>query len=126
LRTPAAAGWRPTLRGIAALFAALTVAFGVNFWQHAIHANPHIITAAFLAANLFCLTRWAAPGPSNPPWLYLFALSAGMGITHHPLTAIPFPAYLAFILIVRPGLWREWRTWLGLFACGLLGLAVWL
>ncbi len=125
-RTPAASGWRPAWRGIAALFAALTVAFGVNFWQHAIHANPHIVTAAFLAANLFCLTRWAATGPDNPRWLYVFALSAGMGITHHPLTAIPFPAYLVFILLVRPGLWRDGRALLGLVACSLLGLAVWL
>lgn len=110
----------------AAVFAALSVAFGVNYWQHGIHANPHIVTAAFLSANLFFLTRWAAGGTSNPRWLYAFALSAGLGITHHPLTAISGPAYVLFIFIARPGIWREWRTLLGVIAFGLLGLAVWL
>ena len=109
-----------------AVFAALTVAFGVNYWQHAIHANPHIITAAFLSANLFFLTRWATGGTSGRRWLYAFAFSAGLGITHHPLTVISLPAYLLFILIVQPRIWREWRVLLGAVAFGLLGLAVWL
>ena len=112
--------------GVAAVFAALTVAFGVNYWQHAIHANPHIITAAFLSANLFLLTRWATDETDGRRWLYAFAFSAGLGITHHPLTVIPLPAYLLFILVARPRIWREWRVLLGAIACGLLGLTVWL
>ena len=111
---------------VSAVFAALSVAFGVNYWQHGIHANPHIVTAAFLSANLFFLTRWAARGTEKPRWLYIFAFSAGLGITHHPLTAISLPAYGLFILIARPTLWREWRTLLGAAALGLLGLGVWL
>jgi hypothetical protein len=119
---------------LSALFAALTVALAANFWQHSIHANPHIITATFLAANLFFLTKWAA-GQSNPRanvactnnrWLYAFSLSAGLGITHHPLTVMAFPAYLLFILWVRPAIWREWRTLLKVVVFGLLGLSVWL
>src|SRR5690606_185490 len=93
---------------------------------HGIHANPHIVTAAFLSANLFFLTRWAARGTDNPRWFYAFAFSAGLGITHHPLTVISLPAYTLFILIARPTIWREWRTLLGAAALGLLGLAVWL
>lgn len=108
------------------VFAALTVAFGINYWQHAIHANPHIVTAAFLSANLFFLTRWAARGTTETRWLYAFALSAGLGVTHHPLTVISFPAYAIFILVARPGILREWRTLLGLVGFALLGLAVWL
>ncbi|MCI0395396.1 MAG: DUF2723 domain-containing protein [Chloroflexi bacterium] len=128
---------------IAALFAALTVATAVNFWQHAIHTNPHIITAAFLAANLFLLTKWWAceqggreargqrgNSPlllSSPaPWLYLFCFSAGLGVTHHPLTVFTFPAYVLFILWVRPGIWREGRTLLKMIALALLGLSLWL
>ncbi len=121
-----ARGMSPNWATVAAVFAALSIAFGVNYWQHGIHANPHIVTAAFLSANLFFLTRWAAGGTGNPRRLYAFALSAGLGITHHPLTAISGPAYILFILIARPGIWREWRTWLGVVAFGMLGLAVWL
>ncbi len=111
---------------VAAVFAALTFGLAADVWQHAIHANPHIVTAAFLAANLFLLTRWAAGGAADRRWLFAFSLSAGLGVTHHPLTVISFPAYAIFILLARPGILRQWRTWLGMLACAALGLLVWL
>lgn len=122
---------------LAALFGAFSVAFGANYWQHAIHANPHIITAAFLAANLFLLTSWWAsirdfdetnPGRANPGnrWLYAFSLSAGLGITHHPLTVFSFAAYTIFILVVRPAILRDWRTILKMLGFALIGLSLWL
>jgi hypothetical protein len=120
---------------IAALFAAFTVATAANFWQHAIHTNPHIITAAFLAANLYLLTRWwyeeqgkaqGAGGRWRISPLLLFAFSAGLGLTHHPLTVFGWPVYALFILWLRPSLLRQWRTLLTMLACALLGLAVWL
>ena len=111
---------------VAAVFAALTFGLAADVWQHAIHANPHIVTAAFLAANLCLLTRWAAGGGSDRRWLFAFSLSAGLGVTHHPLTVMSFPAYAVFILLVRPGLWRDWRAVLGMVACAALGLLVWL
>lgn len=126
LFTGPARGMSPVWATASAVFAALSVAFGVNYWQHGIHANPHIVTAAFLSANLFLLTRWAAGGTNNPRWLFAFALSAGLGITHHPLTAISLPAYALFILIARPVILREWRTLPGAIGFALLGLAVWL
>ena len=118
------------LTGVAALFAALTVATGTDVWQHAIHTNPHIITATFLAANLFFLTRWWAAQRENAAtgdgWLFAFSLAAGLGVTHHPLTVFSLPAYALFILYVRPSIWKEWRTVLKMVALALLGLAVWL
>jgi hypothetical protein len=118
---------------VAALFGAFTVATGTDFWQHAIHANPHIITATFLAANLFFLTRWWATVRSETSasldaqrWLYLFSFSAGLGVTHHPLTVFSFPAYAIFILVVKPDLLRDWKTILKMVAFALLGLALWL
>lgn len=121
-----------------ALFGALTLATGADVWQHAIHANPHIVSATFLIANLFFLTRWwraqqtlttadeSAPPTGADRWLLVFCISAGLGVTHHPLTVIAFPAYAIFILLVRPRIILEWRTLLKMFACALLGLAVWL
>jgi len=137
---------------IPAIFTALLIATSADIWQHAIHANPHILTAAFLMANLFFLTKfWAEnskPVLSNgeglaegqggktanlqtsklahPKWLFAFALTLGLGLTHHPLTVMAWPAYGLFILIVRPSIWKEWRTLLGMVLCGLLGLTVWL
>ncbi len=156
------------LSGLVALFTALVVGTAVNFWQHAIHANPHIITATFLVANLYFLTRWAyssegviTPSPAHPftrsqKWLYAFCLSAGLGVTHHPLTVFGVPAYALFILNVwwqreklETGEWRRvsgdwrhnlqsqvssligvvgqnWRTLLKMVGFALLGLSVWL
>lgn len=116
--------------GVAAVFAALTVATAADVWQHAIHANPHILTATFLAANLFFLTRWWAAqwenGKGGDRWLFAFSLTAGLGVTHHPLTVFSFPAYALFILVVRPSIWKEGRTLAKMVALALLGLAVWL
>ncbi|HFQ93387.1 MAG TPA: DUF2723 domain-containing protein, partial [Anaerolineae bacterium] len=133
---------------IAALFAALTIGASANYWQHAIHANPHIMTAVFLAANLFFLTKWwqsgrgaeeqgsrgedlllrspAPPPPRSNKWLYAFSLSAGLGVTHHPLTVMGFLAYAAFIVGVRPSILRDWKTILKMVLFALLGLSVWL
>ncbi|MBK8903610.1 MAG: DUF2723 domain-containing protein [Anaerolineaceae bacterium] len=160
---------------MAALFGALVVGTAVNHWQHAIHANPHILTATFMAANLYFLTRWWAEdegvnggkdervnaltlSPAHPftpsqKWLYAFCLSAGLGVTHHPLTVFGFPAYGLFILGVwwgkEIGDWRletgrtrlnlqslisnlhhliqhSWQTVLKMVGFALLGLSVWL
>lgn len=163
----------PNLRGIVALFAGLTVATAVDHWQHAIHANPHIITATFTAANLYFLTKWYASGQGSKgaatrgrlerrsrgaeergsrgdKWLYAFSLSAGLGVTHHPLTVFGFPAYAVFILSVwlkegRPktedqrlktnsqflvsnlqSLLSHWPKVLKMLGFALLGLSLWL
>ena len=119
----------PRDAAVAGIFAALSLAFGADFWQHAIHTNPHIITATFLAANLFFLTRWwslGGQGKQAERWLLLFSFSAGLGVTHHPLTVFSFPAYALFILAARPGIWRDGRLIGKMLALALLGLAVWL
>ena len=126
--------WLLLAARLTAIFAALTVATATDLWQHAIHANPHIITAAFLSVNLFFLTKWWSgqrhedleQRNRSTRWLYIFSFSAGLGLTHHPLTVFSFPAYATFILLVRPRIWREWRTWLKMLASAALGLAVWL
>lgn len=131
-----------TNHAISAVFAALVVGTAVNFWQHSIHANPHIITATFLAANLYFLTRWwraqypaaSTQYPANSEqwtvsskrWLWLFCVSAGLGVTHHPLTVFSFPAYALFILWVRPKILTDWRTLLKMVLLALAGLSLWL
>ena len=133
----------PGIGRLAAIFAALTIATATDHWQHAIHANPHIMTATFLAANLYLLTKWAiterrakseergvpdrhSPLTPRPSPLHIFCLSAGLGITHHPLTVMAFPAYAIFIVWIRPSLLRDWRTLLKMIGLALIGLSIWL
>lgn len=114
----------------AGLFAALAVGTAVNQWQHSIHANPHIITATFLLLDLFLLSKWWASNnqsaQTNDKWLYLFCMSAGLGVTHHPLTAFGFVGYALFIIWQRPSILLDWRTLLKMVGFALLGLCVWL
>lgn len=119
----------------AALLAALSLYTASDFWQHALHANAHIVTAALASLSLFLLLRWRASG--RDAWLYAFAVVGGLSVTHHPLLAFGFPACGLFILIelFRPtrligAAGRPARSALkrlaGLLAFGLLGLAPWL
>jgi hypothetical protein len=115
----------------AGLFAALSLAFAADIWQHAIHTNPHIITATFLVANLFLLTRWWASGDDrehlrDDRWLAGAAFLSGLGVAHHPLTAFSLPAYLLFVLAVEPRPWRRPRRLLWSIAAALLGLSLFL
>ena len=99
---------KPQTAVISALFTALAIGTGANYWQHSIHANPHIMTAVFLAINLFLLTRWTVT--EDDRYLLAFSLSTGLGVTHHPLTVFSFPAYTLFILLIRPKILLDWRT----------------
>lgn len=122
LLTPASAASQPG-RGAAmgsALLAALSLYTASTYWQHSIHTNAHIVTAALASISIFLLLRWRAA--QNDRWLYAFGLVAGLSATHHPLLVFGFPAYAAFILAARPRL----KTLIRLAGFGLLGLGPWL
>ena len=103
------------------LFAALSRAAAPDLWQHAIHANAHIVSVALTTTHLWLLVRWWRTG--NDRWLAAFALTLGWGATHHPITLFGVPAYVIFVLVVRPCILRQWRALLVLVGCLLLGLA---
>ena len=114
-----------------AWLAVCTIAVGPNLWQHAIHANPHIITATFLAVNLAIFGRIAhASTPKQQRrWLALLGLTLGLGLTHHPLTLFSWPAYaLAFLFFaISPQRKLSHRAfWLTPLLPLLVGLAPWL
>ena len=114
-----------TARGLAAAgIAAAALAISPDLWQHSIHANAHIVSVALTATQLWLLVRWAQAGRDR--WLYAFALFAGLGVTHHPITVWGLPAYAVFILVNRPKILLQPKTLLPFIACGLLGLTPWL
>jgi len=85
---------------VSALFAALSAVAGVDLWQHSIHSNAHIVTAALATLCLFLLVRWWRT--ESDRWLYVAAFVAGLSLTHHPILAFSFPAYAVFVLLVKP------------------------
>ncbi|TET52473.1 MAG: DUF2723 domain-containing protein, partial [Anaerolineales bacterium] len=111
---------RPRAVRVCALFAALALATAADLWQHSIHANSHIVSAALVATHLWLLIRWWRTGCDR--WLAAFALTLGVAAVHHPITLLGVPGYGLFILIVRPRIVREWRTLLRIAVFLLLGL----
>ncbi|MBN1581778.1 MAG: DUF2723 domain-containing protein [Anaerolineae bacterium] len=111
-----------TLRGqIPPILGALLLATGLDLWQHAIHANAHIVTALLAATSLFLLLLWRHTQQDR--WLFVFCVVAGLSPAHHPLLVFAFPAYTLFILTVRPRIWQRW-TLLKMFGFALLGLMI--
>jgi hypothetical protein len=120
---------------IASLFAALSIAASPDLWQHAIHANAHIVSAALTATHLWLLVAWwrtndalsadtqCPSSKGNDRWLIAFALILGLSAAHHPVTLLGVPAYGLFILLVKFRILRQWRLLLVLAVCMLLGLA---
>lgn len=115
-------GWRWPL--VAALLGGLALAVAPNFWQHSIHSNAHIFSAAITATQLWLLLCWSREGHDR--WLFALAFLAGIGVTHHPITVFGLPAYAIYILVQRPKILVQWKTLLPFIGCGLLGLAPWL
>jgi len=104
-----------------ALYAAAILAVSTDLWQHSIHANSHVVSAALSATTLYAGIRWWAT--RRDAWLYSFCFLAALGVTHHPLLAFGAPAYVVFVLAVRPRILLDWRCLLKLTVALLLGLS---
>lgn len=114
----------PLVYSLPALFAAAVLATSTDLWQHSLHANSHVVSAALSATTLYAGLRWWAMG--RDAWLYGFAFLAALGVTHHPLLAFGAPAYVVFVLSVRPRLLGDWRCLGKIMLAMLLGLSLFL
>jgi hypothetical protein len=120
LQSPISSLRSPISALIPSTFAALSLAVTPDLWQHAIHANAHVVSAALTATHLWLLTSWWRT--KNDRWLAAFALVLGLSAAHHPITLMGIPAYGLFILLVRSRILRQWKLLLVLAVCLLLGL----
>jgi hypothetical protein len=109
-------------RIVASLWGALCLAVSADFWQHATHANAHVVSAALGVTHLWLLARWWRTGRDR--WLAAFALTLGWAAAHHPITLFGVPAYVLFVVVAKPAIFRRWRTLLVVAGCLLAGLAV--
>ncbi len=109
---------------VPAILGAATFAVSANLWQHSTFTNAHTLTATLAALALFLLLAWDKSGDDR--WLYAFALTCGLGLTHHPLILISFPAFAVFILLVKPRLLLSPKKLAAFGLLFLLGLSVYL
>jgi len=104
-----------------AVFAAGSAMASADLWQHSIHSNAHIVTAALATLCLFLLVCWWRTNSDR--WLAAAAFAAGLSLTHHPILAFSFPAYGIFVLLVKPRIVTQPRKLALLAGCFALGLA---
>jgi len=106
---------------LSAVFAALVLAAAPDLWQHAIHANAHIVSAGLAVTHLWLLARWWRTGRDG--WLGAFGVTMGLAVTHHPITLMGVPAYGLFMLSVRGRELFRWSTLVILASTVLVGLS---
>ena len=108
-----------------ALGAALSLAFGLTFWEQALLADKYAFNALMVALILYLALRWGRT--RSPATLNLLALTYGLSLAHHRTMALFAPTLLGYAWwIERGALWRDRRRLLRLAALCLAPLALYL
>ncbi|MCA9256975.1 MAG: DUF2723 domain-containing protein, partial [Phycisphaerales bacterium] len=103
---------RFTRNAWASAFAAITLALGHTFWQHATHTETYTIVAALLTAEWLCIERYLATRRGR--WLALLFLANGLGVANHMLAAL---STLADVTLLGFAILKRHVNWKLLFAC---------
>lgn len=111
----------------AAIIGALVFALGRTFWAQAVIAEIYALQMLLVAIIFYLAITWAdsrrmtssslpltdgrrgeESGSSRK--LYLLAFGMGLGMAHHRLILLLFPAIAIYVLMVYPRLLRDWRV----------------
>ena len=121
--------YRLTKQHKAGATAVLALGTATTFWAQATTANIRSLTGLFAAIMIYALVQFREINQNKPltqsakdKWLAVFALTLGLGVTHHASLAFMGLIFLLFIAIVDPLLLRTPRRWIQPFLFGLLGL----
>lgn len=110
----------------AAVLTVMALGSATTFWAQATVANVRSLTALFAALMLLALAHfWRVRRTSEQSgngWLVAFALTFGLGVTHHPSLAFMGLVGLLFILVVDARFWLTPRRWLLPILAGVAGL----
>ncbi len=103
--------------------AVTTAVFAISpvWWSQATLAEVYAPHGLLMILFLYLLLRWeeehvvripSDPQPTTDRWLGYTALVAGLGLAHHRMIALLFPAALLLVLWTDPSLLRRPRRWL--------------
>jgi len=108
------------LQPIAALLAALLLAFSPSFWGEANVQRVYTLDALFVVLATATACRWQRERSTR--WFALTFLLCGLGATNHTFMAIYAVAFGIFVLTTEPRIVLQPRRWLaaGTFVIGLL------
>ena len=99
---------RITGSGITGWIAAAGLGAATTIWTQSTTANIRSLTALFVVLQLDTLLAYAQS--KDCKHLTAFALSFGLGITHHGSLALLLPVYAAFLLTTDPKLLPQPKT----------------
>jgi hypothetical protein len=100
---------------LAAALATAVFAISPAWWSQATLAEVYGLHGLLMILFLYLLLRWEEERRQSPRadrWLAAAALAAGLGLAHHRMIALLFPAALVFIVWTDPILLHQPRRWL--------------
>ncbi|MBN1399913.1 MAG: DUF2723 domain-containing protein [Anaerolineae bacterium] len=106
----------------AAVVSAGLLGLSSTFWAQGTTANIRSLTALFAGLCLLTAIRWRQS--QTPGRLAALGLCFGLGVGHHASLGLLAPAFLLYLLSVRPRLPLEPKCWLPGLAVFLLSFSV--
>jgi Protein O-mannosyl-transferase TMEM260-like len=100
---------------LAATLATAVFAISPAWWSQSTIAEVYAPHGLLMILFLYLLLRWEEDRRQSARadrWLSAAALFAGLGLAHHRMIALLFPAALVFILWTDPGLLHQPRRWI--------------
>ena len=100
---------------LAAALATAVYAISPAWWSQSTIAEVYAPHGLLMILFLYLLLRWEEDRRQSSRadrWLSAAALAAGLGLAHHRMIALLFPAALVFILWTDPRLLRQPRRWI--------------
>ncbi len=99
---------------IAAIIAALTFAVGQTFWSQAVVAETYTTQMVIVAALLYLALIWreeVEQGHADKARrrFYTLAFMMGLGLTHHRLILLLYPAIAIYVLLVDRNILRDFK-----------------
>ncbi|HEX9117663.1 MAG TPA: DUF2723 domain-containing protein [Anaerolineae bacterium] len=114
-----------------ALIVAGAFAISPAWWSQATLAEVYALFGLLAALFLYLLLSWEDATAGRQPGaadgrLAAAAIVAGLGLTHHRMSALFLPAALVLIVWTDPSLLRQPRRWVRPLLCGLAPLLLYL
>ncbi|MCB9857918.1 MAG: DUF2723 domain-containing protein [Phycisphaerales bacterium] len=103
----------------ASVIAAITLALGQTFWQHATHTESYALVAALLTAEWLCVERILSTRRNR--WLIILFFLNGLGVSNHMLAGLASPIDAALLIIVIAKQKSRWRIFAGCAIAWCLG-----
>lgn len=90
-----------------ALLGALLFAVSRTFWEQAVTAEVYALQMLLAALILLAAFRWGAePSARRFYWL---ALAMGLGLTHHRLVVLLYPAVAVYVILIQRSVLSDYK-----------------